>query len=70
MSTCSNCHNVSAISHHRRLYHIIGTLQSFQDPGHVELRCLLDDPTGQHALGKYADDLGVDDGIQHSRCDN
>jgi len=43
----------------RRNFEDDGTSQSFEDPGHIELRCLLDDPTGQHALGKYADDIQV-----------
>ena len=40
-----------SISEAKGFYKADGTFDKFIDPGHLELRTLMDEPTGQHALG-------------------
>ena len=43
-----------SISEAKGFYKAEGTFGKWVDPGHLELRTLLDEPSGQHALGcKY-----------------
>lgn len=39
------------ISEAKGFYKADGTFDQWVDPGHLELRTLLDEPTGQHSLG-------------------
>lgn len=40
-----------SISEAKGFYKAEGTFDKWVDPGHLELRTLLDEPSGQHALG-------------------
>jgi hypothetical protein len=57
-------HNQDEVSHHWKMLPSIdeargkfredGTLAKSVDPGHLELRTLLEEPLGQHSIGTYA----------------
>jgi hypothetical protein len=40
-----------SISEAKGFYKAEGTFDTWVDPGHLELRTLLDEPSGQHSLG-------------------
>ena len=60
----TNHHNGDEVSHHWKMLPSIdeargkfredGTLAKSVDPGHLELRTLLEEPLGQHSIGTYA----------------